>query len=193
MAARYRYGDLILRKRKTQPAVWQYRWTEDGRRKSMLIGTIKKLPTRSDAERAVEHLRMKINKENPQQPFHSVTVRGLVDRYKTEELPEGYSTRASYLSNLNSHILPRWGNAFLDEVYAMDVEAWLRDLKHLTRSVPLAPKTKKHIRELMHVLFESARRWRLVETNPIELVRQGGQAPVYSKDSHPRGIPCAGP
>lgn len=97
----------------------------------MLIGTLKKYPTRSDAERAVEHLRMEVNKDNPQQSFHAATVRGLVDRYKQEDLPEQYSTRISYFSNLDAHILPRWGNTFLERIYPMDLQAWLRNLKSL--------------------------------------------------------------
>ena len=39
----------------------------------------------------------------------------------------------------------------------------------------LAPKTKTHIRNLMHLLYENARRWELIERNPIELVRQSSR------------------
>jgi integrase len=42
------------------------------------------------------------------------------------------------------------------------------------RSLPLAPKSKVHIRSLLHVLYQCARRWELIDTNPIELVRQSG-------------------
>jgi integrase len=38
-----------------------------------------------------------------------VTFGGLCDRYIAEALPERYSTRKSYLSNINLHIKPRWG------------------------------------------------------------------------------------
>ena len=58
MQARYQYGNLTLRKRKKGPKVWQFRWMENGKLKSVLIGTVEKLPTHADAERAVEHLRM---------------------------------------------------------------------------------------------------------------------------------------
>ena len=98
MQARYQYGDLRIRKRKHGPGVWQYRYFEDERRKSVLVGTVEKLPTRAHAERAVEHRRMEINAHNPQQQFHLVTLRGLAERYKKEELPARYATRVSYLS-----------------------------------------------------------------------------------------------
>jgi integrase len=169
VAARYQYGDLRLRKRKKGPDVWQFRYfDENGKRKPVLIGTIEKYPNKADAERAVEHLRMKVNAQNPQQQFHAVTVEGLVERYKEEELPSRYSTRVSYLSNLNGHIIPRWGAAHLGAVRPLDVEAWLRQLS-------LANPTKKHIREMMHVLFQCARRWGYVQENPIELVRQSAR------------------
>ena len=66
MQARYQYGNLTIRKRKKGPNVWQFRWMENGRLKSVLIGTVEKLPTQADAERAVEHLRIKINAQGPQ-------------------------------------------------------------------------------------------------------------------------------
>jgi integrase len=49
----------------------------------------------------------------------------------------------------------------------MAVEDWLKRLA-------LAPKSKSHIRSLMHVLFQCAQRWELVDKNPIELVRVRG-------------------
>ena len=163
MTARYQYGDLIKRKRKKGPDVWQFRYAENGRRKSVLVGTVAKLPTKADAIKAIEHRRMEINSENPQQRFHSVTVQGLAEWYKEEELPTRYSTRVSYLSYLNCHIIPRWRAVHLEGVRPLDVEAWLRQLS-------LAEKTKAHIRGLMHVLFDCARRWDYIQVNPIELV-----------------------
>ncbi len=162
MQARYQYGDLRIRKRNKGPDVWQFGFIENGKRKSVLVGTVEKLPTRADAERAVEHRRMEINAQNPQQQFHAVTVQGLAERYKKEELPSRYSTRVSYLSYLNVHIIPKWGTVRLEAVQPLAVEAWLRTLA-------LANKTKAHIRGVMHVLFQCARRWGYVQVNPIEL------------------------
>jgi hypothetical protein len=78
MQARYQYGNLTLRKRKKRPDVWQFRWVENGRLKSVLVGTIEKLPAMADAERAFEHLRIMVNAQNPQQQFHRVTVAALI-------------------------------------------------------------------------------------------------------------------
>lgn len=168
MQARYQYGNLTLRKRKKGPHVWQFRWMENGKPKSVLIGTTEKYATKADAERAVESLRSRVNGANPQRAFHSVTVGSLVDRYTSEEIAARYSTRVSYLSILNRHILPRWRDVQLGAVRALEVESWLR-------SLTLAPKTKAHLRALMHILFQCAQRWEFISTNPIDLVRQGAR------------------
>jgi integrase len=83
-------------------------------------------------------------------------------------LPERFSTRVSYKSLLKKWIQPKWGEMPLSEIHAFEVERWLK-------SLTLARKTRANIRNLMHVLFECARRWELVSQNPIELVRQSGR------------------
>jgi integrase len=52
------------------------------------------------------------------------------------------------------------------------VKDWLKSLKGKKTEKPLAPKTKAHIRNTLYLLFQWARRWKLVDHNPIQLVRQ---------------------
>lgn len=169
MQARYQYGNLMLRKRKKGPDVWQFRWMENGRARSVLIGTIEKLPTRADAERAVEYFRMRINAENPQQEFRSVTVGALIDRFMAEYVPRRCRkhTAQVYRSLFNKHVRPRWGKEYLEKVKPMAVEAWLLDYPH-------SRQIKAHVKGLMHILFRAAERWEMIERNhnPIDLVRQ---------------------
>jgi integrase len=140
---------------------------ENGKPKSVLIGTVEKLPTQADAERAVEHLRIKINAQAPQRLFHAVTVRALIDRYMAEEMPVSVreDTASAYRGILRNWIKPKWGTDSLELVKTMGVENWLK-------GIPRSPNTKAHIRNLMHLLFNCAIRWELVDRNPIELVRQ---------------------
>jgi integrase len=170
MTARYQYGNLTTRKRKMGPDVWQFRWMENGKPKSVLIGTVKKYPTQADAERAVEHLRIKVNSENPQQQFHTVTVGGLIDHFVQEELPKGrrFQTQCEYRTYFNRHIRPKWGDMVLEKVDPMPVSDWLTSLH-------LAPRTKCHILNAFHLLFQWARRWKMVDRNPIELVKQSNR------------------
>jgi hypothetical protein len=72
---------------------------------------------------------------------------------------------------------------------APDVEDWLAGLRWQVRRskqrpnepdkfLPLAPGTKKKLRDVMHVLYEHAKRygwWPEDRINPISKVRQGGE------------------
>ena len=182
MTARYQYGDLRIRRRKKGPDVWQFRYFENGKRKSVLIGTVEKLPTEADAVRAIEYLRIKINVENPQQQFHRVTVQGLAERFMAEYAPKKCrkNTRSNYLGLYNNHIKPRWGTEYVDNVRPMLIEDWFDgyneyevELKdgHKVKK-PVSHAVKSHVRNLMHTMFERARFWEMVRENPIDLVHQ---------------------
>jgi len=182
MTARYQYGDLRIRRRKKGPDVWQFRYFENGKRKSVLIGTVEKLPTEADAVRAIEYLRIKINVENPQQQFHRVTVQGLAERFMAEYAPKKCrkNTRSNYLGLYNNHIKPRWGTEYVDNVRPMLIEDWFDgyneyevELKdgHKVKK-PVSRAVKSHVRNLMHTMFERARFWEMVRENPIDLVHQ---------------------
>jgi len=171
MTARYQYGDLRIRPRKKGPDVWQFRYfDEKGDRVPVLIGTIEKLPTRAEAERAVEHFRMKINSQNPQQQFHRVTVGGLIDRFMAEYAPKHcrLNTQKCYRGAFDKHVRPRWGNEFVDSVRTMAVQDWLDNYPH-------SRQVKAHIRRYLHILFNQAVRWELLDRNPITLVQQSGK------------------
>jgi integrase len=182
MQAQYQYGSLRLRKRMRGPNVWEFRWLESGTPKSMLIGAVEKLPTRADAERAVEHLRIKINIENPQRQFHRVTVQGLADRFMGEYASKKCrrNTRMNYQGLYNNHIKPRWGIEYVDNVRPMLVEDWfdgyneyeVEQKEGQKIKKPVSRAVKSHIRNLMHTMFERARFWEMVRENPIDLVHQ---------------------
>jgi integrase len=140
----------------------------------VLIGTVEKLPTQAHAERAVEHLRLQVNAQNPQQQFHSVTVGGLIDRFVKEQLrnERRHQTQSGYRTYFECYIRPQWGDTFLERVDPMPVMDWLQSLRGELTKRPLAPKTKAHIRNAFYLLFQWARRWKLVDGNPIESVRQ---------------------
>jgi integrase len=91
----------------------------------------------------------------------------LLARYLPEELPERYSTGRSYRSYIEKWLEPKWKDYALGEVKALAVEQWLV-------SLPLAPKSRRHLRGIMRVIFQCAVRWELISKNPIDLVRVKG-------------------
>ena len=82
----------------------------------------------------------------------AVTFQGLLDRYVSEEIELGepaHTTKEVDRSRINSHISPKWGKSLLKDIKPYLVQDWLRKL-------PVAPKTKGHLRGLMYRLFEKA-------------------------------------
>jgi integrase len=87
-----------------------------------------------------------------------------------------WSTAASYRSNLKTHIRPKWGNAPIQGIKALQISEWLK-------SLPLSPKTRGHVGALLHLLFERAMLWDLmdVQRNPLELVKLKGTSKRMKK------------
>jgi integrase len=74
--------------------------------------------------------------------------------------------RSRYRCWLKNHIEPKWRDFPIQNIKPLLVEDWLKKLD-------LAPKSKAHLRTLMHVLFNTAMRWELIpyQHNPMSLVR----------------------
>ena len=175
---RYQFGSLYTEPRKNGPDVWVYRWREtngEGERvlRKEIIGTVREFRTQTDAQRAAETLRLSVNRNVIEYGGPPQTVSRLVEHYKLKELPmdthEGKTrgTKLVYNSNLKLYILPRWGDYSLRRVTSVEVEDWLKTLKHL------APGSRAKIRNLMSTIFRHAIRWGWIgqHENPIKLVR----------------------
>jgi integrase len=167
---RYQSGSLSKEVRKSSPAVWIFRWREEtsaGRvNRKQIVGTVEQFPTKRDAKRAVEHLRLHVNAENPAVP---VTIRQVVKHYELNELPnKAFSTQRTFNTSLNTWILPKWGEHMLTDVKTVQVESWLRSLS-------LANHTKAKLRNTMHLLFSHACRHDWLGKNPMSLVRQSAK------------------
>lgn len=164
----FQVGYLTLHKfKRGNGATWrlQYRDADDVKRITVL-GTLAELPTRGAAKKKAADFLAPINGGRRQ--IKPATVGELIARYRAEELPERRSTRAAYSSLLAKHIEPRWAALSIRDVRPGPVEEWMR-------SLTLAPKTKANVRQLLHVLFECARRWEWCDENPITLVRQSAK------------------
>jgi integrase len=174
--ARNRTGSVVLDRR---IRTWNFFWWDHGRRRSQKIGSMREYPTKASAWRAAKALRhsleneVKLNKSTP-------TIRSLVDHYRQERMPKRVDTRRAYDVWLRNHVLPRWGECELRELQARPVELWLC-------SLPLAPKSKVHIRGVLRILWDFAM-WRgdvPTERNPMELVTIKG---ATQKTRKPRSL-----
>ena len=144
---------------------WNYLWYDGPTRRSKRIGTKQQYPTKAAAWKEVDRLEI-IHKPKAQD---GDTVRSMITRYELERMPARHSTARVYRSFLNNHILPKWGDTAIQAVQPRPVELWLREL-------PLSPKSKTHVRSLMHGLVEFAMWAGLLDIsrNPISLVKNKG-------------------
>ncbi len=174
---RFQNGSLRLKTRAKGEKCWELRYYEAGKRKHATVGTLREFPSESAMRKSakVQALLLGANAESPM-VGSDVVMGTLIARYEVEEMPKRYSTGSAYQSYLDCHIKPRWESTLLRNVKPMAVEDWLNGLK-------LAPKTKSHIKQLLHVIFGCAMRWELTDKNPISLVRVKGGS---KRLKHPR-------
>ncbi len=165
---RYQRGSICIRERKNGPAVYQFRWVENGKMKSELLGTVEKLNTERELERAVERIRVRINDQQPAQDSKPVqpTVGQLIDRFMEEVAKRQYrrNTRECFEGLFRNHVRPRWGNELVQNVKAIDVQNWLKPY-------PYSRQVRMHIKKLMSIVFRYAVEWRLIGANPMRDVR----------------------
>jgi integrase len=149
-------------------------------------------PTRT---KALVHLQADVLRINDPQAFrtHNKPTMGLViDRFTKEERLEeivkqppgeatitdglSWSTAHGYRCYLKKHVQPRWESTPLSEIKALEISQWLK-------SLTLAAKTRAHVGALMHLLFERAMLWELmdVQRNPMELVKLKGSSKRLKK------------
>jgi integrase len=157
--ARIQNGSVVLNRKF---GTWNFLWVENGRRRSRLIGHACKYATREAALKAAEPLKRMFALPTVTAP----TVRSLVEAYRRERMPKRASTVRGYETWIKNHLLPAWGDLEIGDVQPRPVELWLRTLD-------LSPKSKVHIRGLLHLLWDYAM-WRNdvpVARNPMELVK----------------------
>src|ERR1700686_4093142 len=164
---RYQFGYVRQKSRKTGPHVWVWEYRDRSGSHSVILGTVEEM-SEVEAWKATESRRLIIN--DPQ-PANQTSFGAVIDRYVRQALPERQVTRSPYVSWINTHIKPKWQDVPIAQVKPLPVELWVNDLK-------LAGKSKGHIREMMHLLFNWAMRWELtpVERNPMSLVRVKGSS-----------------
>jgi integrase len=171
---RYQFGWLRRKPRRRGPDVWVWVHRSKGstgkpKENAVIIGNVDQYPTEAEAWRATEGLRLAINTA---QNTEAVSLNAVIDRYLREKLPRRHSSASKYRSWLTHHIQPKWGSVLILNVKPLLVEEWLSGLD-------LAPKSKGHIRSIMHILFNWAMKWELIDLdkmNPMKLVRVEGSS-----------------
>lgn len=173
--ARYQNGSLTIEKRKAGPAVWVFRWRESKSEGSInrkrIVGTKEQYPTKREAMKAVEGLRLDINADAVVTHRRSLTIFDLWEHYKEREFAGerlSPSTKNTYQAFVETYVMPVWADYRLQDVKAVPVERWLAELPH-------APGTKAKIRNIFSALYQHAIRHDWIDRNPIKGVRQSAK------------------
>jgi integrase len=135
----------------------------------VIVGTVDQYPTEAQAWRAVESYRVAVSSKKQND---NVLFGALIDRYVREKLPKRHSTASKYRSWITHHVKPKWEGVPIRKVKPLLVEEWLMNLA-------LAPKSKAHVRSVMHILFNWAMKWEFIDIdrmNPMSLVRVEGSS-----------------
>ncbi|AXC13751.1 site-specific recombinase, phage integrase family [Acidisarcina polymorpha] len=183
---RFQRGYLRRVPRANNKTAWEYRYKDPttGKEKSMYLST-EQFPTQVAVERHVEAFVLKLNAENPTLAVLEPTFSAVLDRFIDEERmleikkrrpgdrsdADGelsYSTVISYLSVIK-RVRAKWGTTRITRMKPLSIQEWLRNLD-------AAPKTKGHLKAIMHRLYEKAMLWEMVDwqRNPMELVEVKG-------------------
>jgi integrase len=192
---RYQKGSLRRVSRKSGADVWEYRFrdhAEPGSPMRQITLSTMEYPTETKAMVRLQEDLLRINGSQTYRQKNNPTMGLVIDRFSREERIEdivkqkpgeititdalSYSTARGYRSYLSKHIKPRWGSTPLVDVKALEVTEWLK-------SLPLSPKTRGQMRAVLHLLFERAMLWGLIELqrNPIDLVKVKGTSKRMKK------------
>jgi integrase len=138
---------------------WVFFPVVDGKRTPRKLGAMTELTQEQADRKAMEMLRS-LNARSEQ---NSPTVLQMVEQYRIEKMSKlRQSTQRVVELWLKKHVLPKWGEHRITDLQPRPAELWLE-------SLPLAPKTRGHLRELLHRLVDYAM-WCgaiPVGTNPI--------------------------
>jgi len=183
---RFQRGSLRQVARANNQWAWEYRYKDPttDRDTSMYLSA-EKFPTEIAVTRHLEAFVLKLNSENPTLAILEPTFNAILDRFIEEERlleikqqrpgdrcdAEGtlsYSTAVSYLSVIKQ-VRVKWGTTHITRMKPVKVQEWLKNMDS-------APKTKGHVKAIMHRLYEKAMLWEMVEwqRNPMELVEVKG-------------------
>jgi integrase len=150
---------------------WRLQLREGKTRRTVTLGSVTELKTKSDAERAADEFRRGEDQNGNVQPAptSTITVRVLADQFRRERMEGRPETRRSYEHWLRAYIVPKWGDKRITQLQPRALEVWLRGLS-------LSPKSLSHIRSLLSQLYDYAMFAGYVEVgrNPIELIRLRG-------------------
>jgi hypothetical protein len=161
---------MLRKEKRAIGVVWVFRWSEEvnGRRRQHkdVIGTTKRFPTETAANKEADRLRCHLNENKQQLSLKAITFGELTNHYLNHELPRlSKSARKANRSYIKNWIEPNWYGHLAGGMKTMQIQEWLD-------TVQRPDGTKLKIKNVLSAIFSHGVRWELVERNPV--CGQGG-------------------
>jgi integrase len=180
----FQHGSLFKRGKKNK--VWVARYWEpiigpNGEskrvRRSEILGSVAKIPTKRDAEIVLSNLLRRFNNTN-YNPRACCLLRDFVEEWKAQALPAlKYATQTHYEYMIETHLLPAFGNVQLRLISRESIQILL--VNKLKQG--LAWRTVKHIRTTLGTILGTAEMWGYIEGNPVRKTRLPRRGPQPEK------------
>lgn len=138
-----------------------------------VIGTVEDYPDEVTVRQAASGLLSDVNLRIRHDRNVCISIDQLCEHFEQRVMRSGASlwsiaTQKTYRGYIRRWIRPRWGSRSLDDIKAVEVEAWLRGLN-------LARASRAKIRNVFVVIFSHACRYELFGRNPMRFVRQSAK------------------
>jgi integrase len=165
-------GTLYAQERADGQKVWYGRWYLGGRRVNRRLGPKRRRGTDQGLTltQAEAELRRLMVRERPPAAGSNVSFASTAELMlrDLEALGRKATTLDNYRTILRAHLLPRFGEAAVDEVKKRDVEAFMAGLTQAGK----AARTRSGIFKLLSQVFTFAQRHGWCEQNPCRSVRR---------------------
>jgi integrase len=144
------------------------------RQRHLLLGTVRELPNKVDAERELA-LRMEEVNQGTYRPESTLSLANFIDREYRPKILSGLrpSTQSSYRTALSRYIAPLLGRRQLKVITRSDAQGFIAELA--VRG--LARQTIKNVVAVLSSVLETAFQWSYVRENAARGVRLPSRGP----------------
>lgn len=161
-------GTAVISYRGKRGTVWRIKYADaDGRQVMETLGREADGWNEMKAQRELGVRLARVQRERWRKPTRE-TFATFAGRFRSEWMPTRNlkpSTRLDYEGSLRLHLEPFFGTLEVAAIEPRDLDRYMA-LKQGT----LSPKTVSNHLRLLSLMFNVAKRWRLVTLNPVELV-----------------------
>ncbi|MGW5646199.1 tyrosine-type recombinase/integrase [Saccharopolyspora sp. NPDC003752] len=144
---------------------WRVRYLKD----DGTLGSIPGFPTKTAAETHISTMECEQRKGTWIDPAAGKITLAEWSATWLDALDVAETTEAQYLSLINNHIMPRWGDTALSDITGISISAWRKK----KRATGYSESTTKTMIKILAMMLADATDENLIAANPIRPQRRG--------------------